>query len=140
MVQAARDATIRRMPLTTLSKPWPVSGYREIHAGAAHVKILCQCYVCLRCDGCVSCGAGWHRDSPLRNWDRRIELASRVAALIHSETGADPFAAFGWKVLNDIVNGLVTTGESPNLAHLKRYIEGGTDNLLLNTVSSSGNR
>ena len=71
---------------------------------------------------------------PMRNWNRRTELASRVAALIPSETGADPFAAFGWKVLNDIVNGLVATGVSPNLAHLKQYIEGGADNLLLNTL------
>jgi len=71
---------------------------------------------------------------PMRNWNRRTELASRVAALIPSETGADPFAAFGWKVLNDIVNGLVATGVSPNLAHLKHYIEGGADNLVLNTL------
>lgn len=71
---------------------------------------------------------------PMRNWNRRTELASRVAALIPSETGADPFAAFGWKVLNDIVNGLVATGVSPNLIHMKRYIEGGADNLLLNTL------
>lgn len=71
---------------------------------------------------------------PMRNWNRRTELASRVAALIPSETGADPFAAFGWKVLNDIVNGLVATGVSPNLVHVKRYIEGGADNLLLNTL------
>lgn len=71
---------------------------------------------------------------PMRNWNRRTELASRVAALIPSETGADPFAAFGWKVLNDIVNGLVATGVSPNLVHMKRYIEGGADNLVLNTL------
>lgn len=71
---------------------------------------------------------------PMRNWNRRTELASRVAALIPSETGADPFAAFGWKVLNDIVNGLVATGVSPNLAHLKQYIEGGADNLVLNSL------
>ncbi|MGZ8256639.1 MAG: conjugative transfer system coupling protein TraD [Gallionella sp.] len=71
---------------------------------------------------------------PMRNWNRRTELASRVAALIPSENGADPFAAFGWKVLNDIVNGLIATGVSPNLAHLKHYIEGGADNLVLNTL------
>src|SRR3989339_1750114 len=71
---------------------------------------------------------------PLRNWNRKTELASRIAALIPSETGADPFTAFGWKVLNDIVNGLVATGVSPNLVHMKRYIEGGADNLLLNTL------
>ena len=49
---------------------------------------------------------------PLRNWNRKTELASRVAALIPSETGADPFTAFGWKVINDIVGGLIATGNS----------------------------
>ena len=34
---------------------------------------------------------------PLCNWNRKTELASRVAALIPSETGADPFTAFGCK-------------------------------------------
>lgn len=67
---------------------------------------------------------------PLRNWNRKTELASRIAALIPSETGADPFTAFGWKVLNDIVNGLIATGERPNLVQLRRYIEGGPDELV----------
>ncbi len=67
---------------------------------------------------------------PLRNWNRKTELASRVAALIPSETGADPFTAFGWKVLNDITNGMIATGHRPNLVQLRRYVEGGADNLL----------
>ena len=67
---------------------------------------------------------------PLRNWNRKTELASRVAALIPSETGADPFTAFGWKVLNDITNGLIATGHRPNLVQLRRYVEGGPDGLL----------
>lgn len=67
---------------------------------------------------------------PLRNWNRKTELASRVAALIPSETGADPFTAFGWKVLNDITNGMIATGHRPNLVQLRRYVEGGPDNLL----------
>jgi conjugal transfer pilus assembly protein TraD len=71
---------------------------------------------------------------PLRNWNRKTELASRIAALIPSETGADPFTAFGWKVLNDIVNGLIATGQRPNLVQLRRYIEGGPDNLLLKAL------
>lgn len=71
---------------------------------------------------------------PLRNWNRKTELASRVAALIPSETGADPFTAFGWKVLNDIVNGLIATGQRPNLQKLRRYIEGGPDDLLLKSL------
>ena len=71
---------------------------------------------------------------PLRNWNRKTELASRIAALIPSETGADPFTAFGWKVLNDIVNGLIATGQRPNLVQLRRYIEGGPDSLLLKAL------
>lgn len=71
---------------------------------------------------------------PLRNWNRRTELASRIAALIPSETGADPFTAFGWKVINDIVNGLIATGVRPNLVQLRRYIEGGPDELLLRAL------
>ncbi len=71
---------------------------------------------------------------PLRNWNRKTELASRIAALIPSETGADPFTAFGWKVLNDIVNGLIATGIRPNLIQLRRYIEGGPDDLLLKAL------
>ena len=63
-----------------------------------------------------------------RNWNRKTELASRIAALIPSETGADLFTAFGWKVLNDIVNGLIAT-DPPNLVRLRRYIEGGPDDL-----------
>jgi conjugal transfer pilus assembly protein TraD len=71
---------------------------------------------------------------PLRNWNRKTELASRIAALIPSETGADPFTAFGWKVLNDVVNGLIATGNRPNLVQLRRYVEGGPDDLLLNAL------
>lgn len=71
---------------------------------------------------------------PLCNWNRRTELASRVAALIPSETGADPFTAFGWKVLNDIVSGLLATGKKPNLVELRRYIEGGPEDLLVKAL------
>lgn len=71
---------------------------------------------------------------PLRNWNRKTELASRIAALIPSETGADPFTAFGWKVLNDIVSGLIATGQRPNLVHLRRYVEGGPDDLLVKAL------
>lgn len=71
---------------------------------------------------------------PLRNWNRKTELASRVAALIPSETGTDAFVAFGWKVLQDICGGLIATGVRPNLVQLRRYIEGGPDDLLLKAL------
>lgn len=64
------------------------------------------------------------RIDPLRNWNRPTEIASRIATLIPSETGADPFAAFGWMSLNNIVNGLLAVEEKPNLVKLRRYLEG----------------
>jgi len=70
------------------------------------------------------------RIDPLRTWNRSTELASRIAALIPSETGADPFTAFGWMALNSIVDGLLLAGERPNLLSIRRYIEGGPENLV----------
>lgn len=76
------------------------------------------------------------RLDPLRNWNRATELASRVAALIPSETGADPFTAFSWKALNDIVQGAILVHQRPNLVNLRRYVEGGVDNLLQRVLRS----
>lgn len=75
------------------------------------------------------------RLDPLRNWNRSTELASRIAALIPSETGADPFTAFGWQALNNIVNGLLLVYERPNLVKLRRYIEGGPDDLVSRSLA-----
>ncbi|MBX3630325.1 MAG: conjugative transfer system coupling protein TraD [Nitrosomonas sp.] len=71
---------------------------------------------------------------PLRNWNRKTELASRIAALIPSETGADPFTAFGWKVVNDIVSGMIASGQRPNLVQLRRYVESGPDELVIKAL------
>jgi conjugal transfer pilus assembly protein TraD len=71
---------------------------------------------------------------PLRNWNQPSELASRIAALIPSETGADPFTAFGWKVLSDVLYGLRATKSRPNLVDVRRYVEGGTGDLVLKSL------
>ena len=70
------------------------------------------------------------RIDPLRNYQRPTELASRVAALIPSETGNDPFKAFGQMALSHVVHGLIEVGEQPNLRTLRRYLEGGADALV----------
>lgn len=70
---------------------------------------------------------------PLRNWNRKTELASRIAALIPSETGADPFTA-GWKVLNDIVGGLIATGQRPNLCPFAAVYRRGSGRLALKAL------
>ena len=68
---------------------------------------------------------------PMKNWSRSTELASRIAALIPSETGADPFQAFGWMALNDVMSGMVAIEEQPTLKSVRKYIEGGIDELLV---------
>ena len=74
------------------------------------------------------------RLDPLRNFNRATELATRVAALIPSETKTDPFQAFGWLALNTVVQGLVFIDKKPNLLKLRRYVEGGVNELLKKTL------
>ena len=76
------------------------------------------------------------RINPLQNFSRPTELATRIAELIPSETGADPFKAFAQMALNNIVQGLITTGEHPTLVGIRRHLESGPDQLVTNAVSA----
>jgi len=78
------------------------------------------------------------RIDPLRNFSRATELASRIAELIPSEAGADPFKSFGWQALNNIVQGLIITYERPSIVNLKRFLEGGAANLVYKAVEAYG--
>lgn len=77
---------------------------------------------------------------PMRNWNRTTEIASRIAALIPSETGSDPFTAFGWKVINDIVQGMLVINKRPNLITIRRNIENGPDKLVEECLKTHFNR
>lgn len=70
------------------------------------------------------------RIDPLKNFGNITELASRVSALIPSESGSDAFKSFAFRVLNAIAEGLVASGVSPTLKRLQKYIEGGPEGLL----------
>jgi len=70
------------------------------------------------------------RIDPLKNWNRPTELASRVAALIPSETGSDPFTAFGQMAMSNIIGGLLLIEEKPSLMLLRRYLEAGPAGLV----------
>lgn len=70
------------------------------------------------------------RIDPLKNFGNVTELASRVSALIPSESGSDSFKSFGFRVLNAIAEGLVETGQAPTLKRLRKYVEGGAEQLL----------
>lgn len=76
------------------------------------------------------------RIDPLRNFTRVTEIASRLAALIPSEAGADPFKSFAWQALNNIAQGLVMTYQRPNLTLLRRFLEGGAAGLVIQTVEA----
>lgn len=71
----------------------------------------------------------------LANWTHTTQIASRIGALIPSESGSDPWSAFGWRVLNLVAEGCVAThGERPTLTTIRRYVEGGVDELLRRTL------
>lgn len=70
------------------------------------------------------------RIDPLHSFNRATELASRIAALIPSETGNDPFKAFGQMALSNVVQGLLAVDERPSLVSLRHYLEGGAEALV----------
>jgi conjugal transfer pilus assembly protein TraD len=75
------------------------------------------------------------RLDPLATWSHTTEVASRIAALIPSESGNDPWSAFGWRVLDVVVAGCVAAhGARPTLKTIRRYVEGGVDQLLHTTL------
>jgi conjugal transfer pilus assembly protein TraD len=77
----------------------------------------------------------WRID-PLRNFNRATELASRIASLIPSETGADPFTAFGQMQLTNIANGILLIDEKPTLKKILTCFEGGMPHLVKSAILS----
>lgn len=80
------------------------------------------------------------RIDPLRNFTRVTEIASRLAALIPSEAGADPFKSFGWQALNNISQALVMAYERPNIVLLKRFLESGTQKMVVKATIAYAER
>ena len=71
----------------------------------------------------------------LRNYAAPTELASRIAALIPSESGGnDTFTSFNWGVLNAQTLGMLYVGEKPSLKRYRHYTDAGVADLLLRCV------
>lgn len=70
----------------------------------------------------------------LRNFGRGTELASRITALIQSESG-DPFANFSWMALNSVIQGMLIIDSRPTLRTIRRYLEGGVDALVCESIN-----
>ncbi|PPD43808.1 MAG: conjugal transfer protein [Methylobacter sp.] len=81
------------------------------------------------------------RLDPMRNFTRTTEIASRIAALLPSQSGgSDAFTAFSFRTLNLVAQGLVETGERPSIKQLRYYIEGGAESLLVKAMESHAQR
>jgi len=76
------------------------------------------------------------RIDPLASFGRHTELASRIAALVPSETGADPFKAFGQMAMTHIIGALLQIDEKPNLVRVRSYLEGGVEQLTAAAVAA----
>ncbi|WP_298637038.1 conjugative transfer system coupling protein TraD [uncultured Umboniibacter sp.] len=72
----------------------------------------------------------------LLQYSRVTEIASRIASLIPSEGGGDPFKAFAWKAVNDIAQGLSICYQRPTLRDLKHYIETGADGIVVKAIEA----
>lgn len=70
------------------------------------------------------------RMDPLRNWNNPTELASRIAALMPSESGSDTFTQMAWKAVYVVAEALIYIDQMPTLMKLRRYIEGGPEKLM----------
>lgn len=81
------------------------------------------------------------RLDPMRNFTRTTELASRIAALLPSQTGgSDAFTAFAFRALNLVAQGLLETGKRPSIKQLRYYIEGGAESLVVHAIEAHADR
>ncbi|WP_242470760.1 conjugative transfer system coupling protein TraD [Thiocystis violacea] len=76
-----------------------------------------------------------HRIDPLYSFHRATELASRIAAIMPSVSGNDPFKSFSQMALSHVIGGLLAAGERPNLVNLRRYLEGGVETLVVRVLT-----
>ena len=76
------------------------------------------------------------RINPLRNFNVGTEIASRIAQLIPSETGGDPFKAFSFMATAQILLAEIESGERPTLRSLKHHLEHGVHELVIRVISA----
>ena len=75
-----------------------------------------------------------HRLDPLYSFNRATEIASRIAAIMPSVSGNDPFKSFSQMALSHVIGGVLAAGERPNLVNLRRYLEGGVEALVVRVL------
>ncbi len=76
------------------------------------------------------------RLDPLASFSRATELASRIAALIPSESGSDPFKQHSQMVLTSLCEGLLMINRKPTLKLLYSYISSGPEGLVVKAAEA----
>lgn len=71
------------------------------------------------------------RIDPLKNFNRATELATRIAVLIPSETGADPFTAYSQMLLTVITEALLLANVKPTMFLYRKYVSSGLEPLVV---------
>ena len=72
----------------------------------------------------------------LANFNRSTEIASRISALIASDSPSDPFVNFCWRALSTVTDGMLGAGVKPSLKLFKKYMEGGVEGLLVSCIEA----
>jgi len=72
----------------------------------------------------------------LRNFSRGTDLAGRIASIIPTESGADPFVAFGHMSLNNVVQGLLLIHQRPTLVGIRKQLEQGPEELVIQSIAA----
>jgi conjugal transfer pilus assembly protein TraD len=75
------------------------------------------------------------RVNVLADYNNRSELADRISGLMIGGGESEQFKQFAWLACNAVINALFISGETPSLKLVKKYIEGGVDELLTNAVA-----
>lgn len=70
------------------------------------------------------------RLNPIRNYSRGTDIAGRIASIMPSGSGGDPFVAFSHMAMNNVIQGMLLISQRPSLVSLRRSLEGGVDNLV----------
>jgi len=76
------------------------------------------------------------RFDPLRNFNRTTGLASRIATLIPSDSGADPFSSFSQSALNKIIQAMLVINEKPSIVTIRRILETGAESLVIQAIGT----
>lgn len=74
------------------------------------------------------------RIDPLKNYDDPSEIASRVAALLGRSAKDKAFTDFAFMQMVNVINGMLLAGKRPSLVSIKRYLDGGLEQLLCEAI------